>query len=113
MSITAKQIEEELSWVRVWFEGADTPQQFLVRTEEVRTLFDALYRLHVEPGVNPHSGGGTAPMIRFEARKIWAGAYWWSDPDLGGLERTDGRAPAMVAQAMGKETFLYQRATPL
>ena len=73
----------ELRLVKWELEGARAPRQELVAEAEAELLVRAVRRLHLTPGLNPHSG-------RPAARLLWLGVgtprggdgAWWSAPSL-------------------------------
>lgn len=64
-------------------EGSSEPRRELVPAGEEDLLCEAILRLHLEPGVNPHSGRATARLRRLAvgSPRLSAGP-WWSGPSL-------------------------------
>lgn len=59
-----------------------TPAVFFVHKKHVDRFVKAAIRLHVDPGINPHSGGTTVRVVRIKVASPDPGFYWWATPDL-------------------------------
>lgn len=63
--------------------GAAAPRRELVPAGEEERLCAAIRRLHLEPGLNPHSGRPAARLLRLAVgTPRLALGPWWSGPDL-------------------------------
>jgi len=64
-------------------DGRSAPRRELVPAAEVELLVEAILRLHLDPGINPHSGEPTARLqhLAVGSHRLEDG-YWWTGPTL-------------------------------
>lgn len=89
--------------------GDDDSHAFLVRLVDVDNLFIAFYRLHVNPGFNPHSTEDDRRTSRMSSFTVYAVTrvptnvsvrvpYWWSTPNLRSSKFNDPRHGVPLVQ---------------
>ncbi len=115
-----KQNLSYVRWVKIWIGCSESrdedlckikpSHEILVCKDDIQSLFDSFYRLHCEPGINPHGRHKCTPLRRFTVSKIvLRGPCWWTTPNLG-VSNSDDLRPGVsfLSQSVcDKEEVLY------
>lgn len=80
----------ELRLVEWTLVGSSEPRREWVLASEVDRFCEAIRALHLDPGVNPHSGNPAARLLTLSvASGTLESGFWWSTPSL---DEKDGPA---------------------
>lgn len=88
--------------VRVSYENSQD-NDYIVHKDEVEMLVEAIKRLHVDPGINPHNGRQTAKAVKIASAQLTHDdPVWWTCPSLN-----KGTAGARLVRGAFEETVHY------
>lgn len=96
--------------IEVYYVGS-SPASYLLHVDDIDKFVKATVKLHFKPGINPHQtdkrARKCAKIWKIEVQKLgFKGPYWWTMPNLGCNDETDG-ARILDGEIIGaKEAFL-------
>lgn len=81
----------------------------LVKKSDIAAYIEATWRLHKDPGINPHNGGQTAEIDYIYIDSFdEPGAYWWSTPSLYTNKNAVAACGAAVSSRMRFHTVYFK-----
>lgn len=84
---------DDLVLVKLKFANEPPYTEYHLLYRDVEAFIEATYKLHVSPGINPHNGRVTIPVVKILAYTCKPTKYWWTDPSLS---HNDDTAPGRV-----------------
>lgn len=82
----------QIVMVKLYYVGQNISNHtdHMVVAADLEKFLRATYRLHVNPGINPHNNSHTAKLeTLFIEAPAYYGQYWWSNPALEPCENTE------------------------
>jgi len=70
--------------IQIKYIGDKEYTKYLLLEKDVDNMVEALIKLHIEPGINPHNGCKCGEIVEILISLPAISSYWWTSSDLSG-----------------------------